>query len=599
MSQNNDWNRRNQQKKANSNRSIFITLGILAFVLFGCIFGTVLAVIPYFRDTASNEATIAAETSNFPFTWEPESAELTIAVSPLMASTLESLADDFNRQQSKTPDGRVMKVVVTALEPGKMVETALGQPPFQAISPDSNLWIDRLEQRWLAQLDTGAISDIPLGQRRIAESERYAVSPIVIAIWESVARDLGWPDKAIGWQDIQQQATRDPNFKWSHPSTGTATGLLATLAEFYAGANLTRGLTQEAATAQSTVDYVRAVEGTVRFYGEGEDVVVQRLISEGRNYLDAFVAQERVVIDWNENRAGSGERLVAIYPAEGTFWTDHPLALLDLGIREGEQKVTDNQRLTYRAFTQFLTGNASQQKLLATGYRPANLNIELDSAGSPFANTDAVDWRQPQTTLQMPSSVVVDVVFNFWYYTKRPTNVYLVVDTSGSMEKNNKIGAARDALQAFVNQIQGDRDQIALVEFGSGTKNFEPLRKMDDSSRADLLNTIERMRADGGTALIDAVYAAAQDLVEHGDSEAINAIVVMTDGKENESVYGLSELNRLLSSQQPAPVIFTIAFGSDADEEMLTEIARIGGGQFRRASEIDLQELYKTISTYF
>lgn len=599
MSQNNDWNRRNQQKKANSNRSIFITLGILAFVLFGCIFGTVLAVIPYFRDTASNEATIAAETSNFPFTWEPESAELTIAVSPLMASTLESLADDFNRQQSKTPDGRVMKVVVTALEPGKMVETALGQPPFQAISPDSNLWIDRLEQRWLAQLDTGAISDIPLGQRRIAESERYAVSPIVIAIWESVARDLGWPDKAIGWQDIQQQATRDPNFKWSHPSTGTATGLLATLAEFYAGANLTRGLTQEAATAQTTVDYVRAVEGTVRFYGEGEDVVVQRLISEGRNYLDAFVAQERVVIDWNENRAGSGERLVAIYPAEGTFWTDHPLALLDLGIREGEQKVTDNQRLTYRAFTQFLTGNASQQKLLATGYRPANLNIELDSAGSPFANTDAVDWRQPQTTLQMPSSAVVDVVFNFWYYTKRPTNVYLVVDTSGSMEKNNKIGAARDALQAFVNQIQGDRDQIALVEFGSGTKNFEPLRKMDDTSRADLLNTIERMRADGGTALIDAVYAAAQDLVERGDSEAINAIVVMTDGKENESVYGLSELNRLLSSQQPAPVIFTIAFGSDADEEMLTEIARIGGGQFRRASEIDLQELYKTISTYF
>ncbi len=599
MSQNNDWNRRNQQKKANSNRSIFITLGILALVLFGCIFGTVLAVIPYFRDTASNEATIAAETSNFPFTWEPESAELTIAVSPLMASTLESLAGDFNRQQSKTPDGRVMKVVVTALEPGKMVETALGQPPFQAISPDSNLWIDRLEQRWLAQLDTGAISDIPLGQRRIAESERYAVSPIVIAIWESVARDLGWPDKAIGWQDIQQQATRDPNFKWSHPSTGTATGLLATLAEFYAGANLTRGLTQEAATAQTTVDYVRAVEGTVRFYGEGEDVVVQRLISEGRNYLDAFVAQERVVIDWNENRAGSGERLVAIYPAEGTFWTDHPLALLDLGSREGEQKVTDNQRLTYRAFTQFLTGNASQQKLLATGYRPANLNIELDSAGSPFANTDAVDWRQPQTTLQMPSSAVVDVVFNFWYYTKRPTNVYLVVDTSGSMEKNNKIGAARDALQAFVNQIQGDRDQIALVEFGSGTKNFEPLRKMDDTSRADLLNTIERMRADGGTALIDAVYAAAQDLVDRGDSEAINAIVVMTDGKENESVYGLSELNRLLSSQQPAPVIFTIAFGSDADEEMLTEIARIGGGQFRRASEIDLQELYKTISTYF
>ena len=54
-----------------------------------------------------------------------------------------------------------------------------------------------------------------------------------------------------------------------------------------------------------------------------------------------------------------------------------------------------------------------------------------------------------------------------------------------------------------------------------------------------------------------------------------------------------------IGSVSTTPVIFTIAFGDDADEEMLTEIARIGGGQFRRATEMDLQELYKTISTYF
>ena len=51
-------------------------------------------------------------------------------------------------------------------------------------------------------------SQIPIGQRRMAEQTRYAVSPIVIAAWESVARELGWPDKPIGWQDIQRQATQ-------------------------------------------------------------------------------------------------------------------------------------------------------------------------------------------------------------------------------------------------------------------------------------------------------------------------------------------------------------------------------------------------------
>ncbi len=78
---------------------------------------------------------------------------------------------------------------------------------------------------------------------------------------------------------------------------------------------------------------MRNVEATVRFYGEGEEVIVERLAEEGRNFLDAFVAQERVVIDWN--RADRGDRLVAIYPAEGTLWTDHPMALLNLGRRQG------------------------------------------------------------------------------------------------------------------------------------------------------------------------------------------------------------------------------------------------------------------------
>ena len=82
---------------------------------------------------------------------------------------------------------------------------------------------------------------------------RYAVSPVVIVAWESVARALGWPDKPVGWQTIQQKATQDANFKWNHPSTNNASGLLATLAEFYAGAGLTRGLTEEAAKARGEV----------------------------------------------------------------------------------------------------------------------------------------------------------------------------------------------------------------------------------------------------------------------------------------------------------------------------------------------------------
>lgn len=586
-------------RQASPKQNLLIIGGIVLVVLLFCGTVTVRTGMWLAGQFSGDSEEVAMPATEPTVTWTEESAELTVAASPLMAPVLQQLAAQFNDQGSQTPDRERMRVQVTAYEPAKMIEAALSRPNFQAISPDSSLWIDRLEQDWREKLgQTEQEGVVPVGQQRTGGQMRYAVSPVVIVAWESVARELGWPNQPVGWETIQQKATQDANFKWNHPSTNNASGLLATLAEFYAGAKLTRGLTEETATNQATLDYVRAVEATVRFYGEGEEVIMQRLADEGRAFLDAFVAQERVVIEWNRNP--KGERLVAIYPAEGALWTDHPLALVELAAPHDDLAVTDNQRLTYQAFGQFLLSAEAQAVLLKAGYRPADLGIDLGSGDSPFANTDAVDWRQPQTTLQMPSPAVVAVVQNFWYYTKRPTNVYLVVDTSGSMEEGNKLARTKEALRAFVSQIKGDRDQVGLLEFASGSKNFTPLRPLQETVRSDLLTQIDQMEPIGGTALIDAVYDAANDLLAQDDQEAINALVVMTDGQENESNRSLNDLSDLLQRYpNQRLVIFTIAFGSDADENLLQEMAKIGNGQFRRASETDIEELYKIISTYF
>lgn len=583
------------EPRATRRRNLYIGGAAILLVLVTCVSSTIAGGLWLFDALRGDDADNLAQQAP---SWAVDSADLTVAVSPVMAPVLEDFASQFNSQDHRTPDGKKMTVWVVPTVSEQIVEQSLALPNFQAIAPDSSLWLDQLEARWAATQDTQSEeSQIPIGQRRTGTPVRVAVSPIVIAAWEDVARELGWPDQPVGWQEIQGKATEDPNFKWNHPATNNAAGLLATLAEFYAGAGLTRGLTVEAATDEATIAYVQAVESTIRFYGEGEEVITQRLAEEGRNFLDAFVAQERVVIDWNRTHAQ--DPLVAIYPAEGTLWTDHPLALLELGSRPHELAVTNNQRLTFGAFTDFLLTQEIQRQFLEAGYRPADLAIELDTAGSPFADSEAVNWREPQTTLQMPPPSVIEVVQNVWYYTKRPTNVYLVVDTSGSME-GTKIARTREALTAFTEQIQGDRDRLGLIEFGSGTKNFVPLRVLDDANRRDTLTLIDRMDAFGGTALVDAVYVAAEDLMAQGDTSAINAIVVMTDGQENESSYRLSDLERLLAGNQPGrPVIFTIAFGRDADEPLLTEMARIGQGQFRRADETDIEELYRIISTYF
>ena len=238
--------------------------------------------------------------------------------------------------------------------------------------------------------------------------------------------------------------------------------------------------------------------------------------------------------------------------------------------------------------------------MLSAGYRPADLDIRLDGTGCPFTG-DAVDWREPQTTLQIPAASVVEVVQNVWWYTKRPTNVYLVVDTSGSMEEGGKIALTRTALRSFVAQIRGDRDQVGLITFATNVNLVRALQPLDDAGRTQLNRAVDGLVASGNTALIDGVWMAYTELMANSNPESINAIVVMTDGQENSSRQSLSALQRRIQQEQGSQqiVIFTIAFGSDADEKLMRTMAEMGGGQYRRADETDIEDLYKIISTYF
>lgn len=555
---------------------IFVALTMVMFVLI-CLCGIVLALLPARSSVTETPAMLA----------DPRNATLTLAYTPDKAELMRTLSDSFNRQNLRTADRQPMQVQLVELTPDVMIEEALAGPSFQAMSPDSSLWLDQLDRRWgqAQQVGEGAIAPSLVG-----EAVRFAVSPVVIAAWEDVARSLGWPQQAAGWQSIQERAAADANFRWSHPSTNVASGLLATLAEFYAGAGKTRGLTEQDATAQSTLDYVAAIERTVKFYGEGEAAIMQRIQQEGRSFLDAFVAQEQLVV--NYNRQNPSERLVALYPAEGTLWADHPLALLETGA------VTDNQRQTWRALRDYVQSPEAQRVVLQAGFRPADLSLSL--ADSPIAAANGADPSQPQTTLQVPGPAVVDVVQNVWQYTKRKTNVYLVVDTSGSME-GEKLAAAQAALHEFLGQIKGDQEQVGLVEFSSTVNNILPLDELGDN-RTGLEQSIDALQAYGNTALLDGVRTAYVRLQQENDPERINAIVVMTDGRENNSSTTLSQLQREIqrgNSQGVPVVIFAIAFGDDADYDVLRAIAETSGGQVRQGDLNTIRQLYRLLSSYF
>lgn len=511
---------------------------------------------------------------------------LVVAYSPEKELVFSTLIDKFNAQGLVTPDTQQARIEGVKLDPEAMVDSVLtGGTEFQALTPDSAVWLGQLDAAWSEQTGEEAAT-------AVGETVRYAVSPVVIATWESLARDLGWPDRSVGWQDLLNRAQSDPNFRWSHPSTSSASGLLATLAEFYAGAGKTRGLTIEDVTAQDTLDYVAELEKTVRYYGEGnEPALIEQALAEGPDFLDAFVVQEQMVSYFNTRRQGQ-ERLVALYPAEGTLWEDHPLALLETA------ELTPYHRQVFALFREYLLSTEAQQLILRHGYRPADLYTPLDAPESPLTAENGVDPSEPKTTLQIPSASIVEVVRDAWWYTKRHTNVYLVVDTSGSM-RGEKLAQAQLALHVFLDQIKGDEERVGLLQFATGVNTLVYLDELGNN-RAALEAAVDQLSAEGDTALLDGVYAAHQRLQDLGDGERINAIVVMTDGQENNSVTRLRRLVEELGQDSPVPVVvFSVAYGQDADMDTLRMITEPSGGQVYRGDLETIRDLYKILSTYF
>jgi Ca-activated chloride channel family protein len=567
-----DASRRVSRKSATSNPgSIVVVLFVGLIVLIGaCGLAGVLtfSVVDRVRDAAEEQG--------------PEVALLRLAYSPEKADLVQELIRGFNAQSYRTPDDLPMQVELVQLEPEAMLDGAVAGE-FEAITPDSSVWLPQLDQMWAEQVgDDRAFI--------VGQTVHYAVSPVVIAMWRDVAQEMGYGERPLGWADLLARAQVNPDFKWSHPSTASASGLLATLAVFYAGAEKTWGLTAADVQAPSTLDYVARIERTVRYYGEGEWPTAQRVVNEGRDYLDAFVCQEQLVIWANQQ----GADLVAVYPVEGSLWEDHPLVLLE------SPDLTSAQRQVFAQLVTFLRAAEAQKSVLAAGYRPADPSIPLDVPGSPLTAANGVDPSQPQTALQIPGGSVVQVVRDVWWYTKRHTNVALVVDTSGSME-GDKIANVREALRAFVEQIKGPEESVGLIEFYSAVDVLVPLDRLA-VNREDLLRAIDGLIAEGDTALLDAVYEAYVALQGLGDTERINAIVVMTDGRENYSTISLRRLTDQMrgGNQSGVPIIvFAIAYGEDADYGTLRDLAEATGGQVYEGTLENIRQLYKILSTYF
>jgi len=427
-------------------------------------------------------------------------------------------------------------------------------------------------------------------------------TPLVIAMWEPMAKALGYPKKKLGFKDILDLARSDKGWgAYGHPEYGafklvhtnpdfSTSGLSAVVAEYYAATGKKEGL--QAKDIAGARKQVKDIERSIVHYGDTTLFIADQMRKSGLGYASAVAMEEATLVDFNQNRNGQ-PKLVAIYPAEGTFFSDNPYITLNASWVSPEQKAGA------AAFGKHLADNIDASKAARYGFRSSDLK---DKPQAPLTPANGVDPEQPKRVLGLPEPRVLAALKRAWRADRKPANVLLVLDTSGSMTQEKRLQNAKQGLQAFLKEV-APQDNIGLTIFSD---RIQPLVDISPAraNRARLRSTVSNLIADGGTAIYDATSEGVAQVTRLADTSRINAVVLLTDGEDTDSTKSVDDVVRELEAQGDSAKrvrVFTIAYsaGAEGAAENLERIAAASGGKAYVGKTSDIESVYRSISSFF
>ena len=172
-----------------------------------------------------------------------------------------------------------------------------------------------------------------------------------------------------------------------------------------------------------------------------------------------------------------------------------------------------------------------------------------------------------KTTLE----TILPVRSNFEKEREKPSlAMVLVVDKSGSMG-GQKIELAKDAAKGAV-ELLGPRDQIGVIAFDGSSNWVSELHAASD--KAYVIDRIAMIEASGGTSIYPALSDAYEALLSA--SAKLKHVILLTDGHSSPG-----DFEGLAGDMAAARMtVSTVAVGDGADQDLLEQIAEIGGGRY-------------------
>ncbi len=164
-----------------------------------------------------------------------------------------------------------------------------------------------------------------------------------------------------------------------------------------------------------------------------------------------------------------------------------------------------------------------------------------------------------------------------------------VIDTSGSMEQDDRIGLGQTSLIRLVDELRDD-DEIAIVTYGNAARVvLEPTRVRDAD---EIIDVIDDLRPNGSTNLeagLDLGYDLADEMF---DRDRINRVILTSDGVANTGLTDPDSLVRMIRDDADRGVqLISVGVGmGNFNDVVLETLANDGDGFYRYVNTRDEAE---------
>jgi Ca-activated chloride channel family protein len=553
------------------------------------------------RTTPTPTPTINVTATSTKTTPSGEAVLISFWTNDTKAEWVEEVTTRFNASGQTIASGRPIFVEFNQSDSGDVLPMLhRGEIEPTLWSPGESSWVNDANVVW---------QDLHRRPLTSGECPEVVYTAIGIGMFQPMAEAMGWPEEGIGWEEITALAT-DPEgwsryghpewgqFKFGHTHPDTSnTGLLAMGTLAYSAAGLTDGLTPEVVKSEEVVDAFRQLELNTHRYGMSTKGLSIKMAERGPGYLHAISSSEISVLATDFYQKDLLRfPLVFIFPKGGTFWSNNPVCILDADwVGPEEQEAAEIYR-------DYLLGSEAQGLATEEWLRPVDFDAVPQELREEWQYTDISITRDGVPSVSSLSGETVAAVVDVFVETKKRVTVVLVLDTSNSMAQSNKLGRAMDGAIDFLDFLHRDDRVIGRI-FNDTIIELQPAGRVGQVAES-LAGVLFGIFAEGNTALYDAVCGAVDTIEtqrvadEAAGERRLYGIVLLSDGKDTNSTRTQSDMFQCVpdSEDSEGVKIFTIAYGDDADVDLLTRLANRSNGLAYTSDPENIDDVFLRIS---